>query len=100
MLIDGGLPRPATQIPVLNDNGTFYYLDMGWEDVMVAVEYDGQHHRDDPLVYARDIARLEELQRRGWIVIRVIAGHHPAFVLYRVRQAWAQRETIAGAAIA
>jgi hypothetical protein len=40
------------------------------------------------------------LQRKGWIVIRVIAGHRPPFILYRVRQAWAQREAEAMAAIA
>jgi hypothetical protein len=101
VLIDGGFPRPTTQIPVLNDNGSpFAYLDMGWEDIMVAVEYDGDHHRTDPDRYAKDIARLEKLQRKGWIVIRVIAGHRPAFILYRVQQAWAQRETEARAAIA
>ena len=100
VLIDGGFPRPTTQIPVLNDAGSYYYLDMGWEDIMVAVEYDGEHHRTDPNRYARDIARLEELQRKGWIVIRVIAGHRPAYILFRVRQAWAQRETEARAAIA
>jgi hypothetical protein len=100
VLIDGGFPRPTTQIPVPNDAGGTFYLDMGWEDILVAVEYDGDHHRSDPDQYAKDIARLEELQRRGWIVIRVIAGHRRAYILYRVRQAWAQRETEAMAAIA
>jgi hypothetical protein len=100
VLIDGGFPRPTTQIPVPNASGGMFYLDMGWEDIMVAVEYDGDHHRSDPDRWARDIARLEELQRKGWIVIRVIAGHRPAFIRYRVRQAWAQRETEGMAAIA
>ena len=100
VLVDGGFPRPTTQIPVPNDNGSMFYLDMGWEYCMLAVEYDGDHHRSDPKRYARDIARLEELQRKGWIVIRVIAGHRPPFILYRVRQAWAQREAEAMAAIA
>jgi hypothetical protein len=75
VLIDGGFPRPTTQIPVLADDGSSFYLDMGWENIMVAVEYDGQHHRTDPDIYAKDIARLEKLHRKGWIVIRVIAGH-------------------------
>jgi hypothetical protein len=100
VLIDGGFPLPTTQIPVPNDAGSKFYLDMGWENMMVAVEYDGNHHRADPEVYARDIARLEELHRRGWIVIRVIAGHRPAFILYRVRRAWTERETEAMAAVA
>lgn len=100
VLMDGGFPRPTTQIPVPNDSGSTFYLDMGWEEIMMAVEYDGDQHRTDPRRYARDIARLEELQRKGWIIIRVIAGHSPAFILYRVRQAWAQRETEPTAAIA
>jgi very-short-patch-repair endonuclease len=100
VLIDGGFARPTTQIPVPNDAGGHFFLDMGWEDIMLAVEYDGDHHRADPMRYARDIARLEELQRRGWTVIRVIAGHRPAFIRHRVRQAWDHRETEAMAAIA
>jgi hypothetical protein len=100
VLMDGGFPRPTTQIRVLDDTGSTFYLDMGWEDIMVAVEYDGEHHRTDPDQYAKDIARLEKLQRKGWIIIRVIAGHRPAYILYRVRQAWAQRETEAMAAVA
>lgn len=100
VLMDGGFRRPTTQIPVPNDSGSTFYLDMGWEDIMVAVEYDGDHHRADPERWAKDIARLEELQRRGWIIIRVIAGHRPVYILHRVRRAWAQRETEAMAAIA
>jgi hypothetical protein len=98
--MDAGFPRPTTQIPVPNDGGSTFILDMGWEEIMGAVEYDGEQHRTDPERYARDIARLEELQRKGWIVIRVIAGHRSPYIVYRVRQAWAQRETEARAAIA
>jgi very-short-patch-repair endonuclease len=86
LLIEAGLPRPQTQIPVRADEET-YYLDMGWEDCMVAVEYDGEHHRTDPLQYRKDIRRLEALERMGWIVIRVVAGDHPAVILRRVRHA-------------
>ena len=84
LLIDGGLPRPQTQIAVLTEDGT-YYLDMGWPDYMVAVEYDGEHHRSDLLQYRKDIRRLETLQRMGWIVVRVVAGDRPAVILRRVR---------------
>ncbi|BCI54742.1 hypothetical protein NIIDNTM18_40200 [Mycolicibacterium litorale] len=49
LLIRAGYPRPRTQIPVLRADGrSKYYLDMGWEEQMVAVEYDGDHHRTDP----------------------------------------------------
>jgi len=44
-------------------------LDMGWEDIKVAVEYDGDHHRTNRAQYAKDQRRIRELERLGWIVI-------------------------------
>lgn len=92
VLIQAGLPRPQTQIPVLNEFGSAVaYLDMGWEDVKVAVEYDGDHHRSDRRQYTWDVRRLEMLERLGWIVIRVVAGDRPADIISRVRDALAGR---------
>ncbi|OCB25371.1 hypothetical protein A5674_21475 [Mycobacterium malmoense] len=92
VLIEAGLPRPQTQIPVLNEFGSvFAYLDMGWDDVKVAVEYDGEQHRSDRRQYTRDVRRLESLERLGWIVVRVVAGDHPADIIRRVRAARARR---------
>jgi hypothetical protein len=88
LLIDAGLPRPRTQIPVLGADGIpFAYLDMGWEDSMVAVEYDGDQHRTDRRQYVKDIRRLETLERMGWIVVRVVAEDRPAAVIRRVKAA-------------
>lgn len=85
LLIDAGLPRPQTQIPVVGSDGMpTAYLDLGWEDRMVAVEYDGDHHRADRRQYVKDIRRLEMLERMGWIVVRVVAEDGPAAVLQRV----------------
>lgn len=92
LLIQAGLPRPHTQIPVITDEET-YYLDMGWKDAMVAVEYDGEQHRTDLLQYRKDIRRLETLERMGWIVIRVIAGDRPADIVRRVRCALDARKS-------
>lgn len=84
LLIDAGHPTPRTQIPVLGRDGRpRYYLDMGWEDVKVAVEYDGRHHTDRP-VYTKDIIRLEYIASVGWIVVRVVAEHRRAEILRRV----------------
>ena len=92
VLIQAGLPRPQTQIPVLNEFGSaIAYLDMGWEDVKVAVEYDGEQHRSDRRQYTWDVRRLEMLERLGWIVIRVLAGDRPAEFVGRVRAALARR---------
>jgi len=91
-LVDAGLPRPQTQIPVNSPSHvTTYYLDMGWEDAMVAVEYDGDHHRTDRWQHNKDVIRLEELERLGWIVIRVLAEHTTGQIVWRVRDALDRR---------
>ncbi len=88
LLIRAGFPRPRTQIPIFNDFGRpRYFLDMGWEDVMIAVEYDGDHHRERP-VFGKDIVRSEFIAYRGWTHIRIVAGAHPADIINRVRRAW------------
>jgi Protein of unknown function (DUF559) len=92
LLIDAGLPRPQTQIPVHGEFGdVIAYLDMGWEDLKVAVEYDGDQHRSDRRQYRWDIRRLEMLERLGWIVVRVTAGDSPEDIIRRVRAALARR---------
>jgi very-short-patch-repair endonuclease len=92
LLIRVALPRLQTQIPVQDEFGdVIAYLDMGWENLKVGVEYDGEQHRSDRRQYGWDIRRLEMLERLGWIVIRVVAGDRPVEVVSRVRAALAHR---------
>jgi Protein of unknown function (DUF559) len=92
VLINAGLPRPQTQIPVRDETrNAIAYLDMGWEDVKVAVEYDGDQHRSDRYQYNWDVRRSEILHRLGWTVIRVLAGDRPADIVRRVKSALAAR---------
>jgi hypothetical protein len=90
-LHDAGLPRPETQIPVLQGSYPVAFLDMGWPEFMVAVEYDGDHHRKDRRQYVKDIARLRMLEALGWIVIRVIAEDKAKDVIARVEAALVSR---------
>jgi len=65
LLIRAGFPRPRTQIPVRSPDGfRQYYLDMGWEDIKLAVEYDGDQHRVDPIQFAYDVRSLGATQAR------------------------------------
>ncbi|ETB31522.1 hypothetical protein [Mycobacterium avium] len=91
LLIDAGIPVPATQIPVQQNWRLIAVLDMGWEDYLVAAEYDGDHHRTNRRQYARDQARLRTLQELGWIVVRVIAEDKPDDVVRRTRDALTRR---------
>jgi hypothetical protein len=93
LLIEAGLPRPRTQVPVLGTDGLpIAYLDMGWPDLMVAVEYDGDHHRLDRRQYLKDIRRLELLDRLGWLIVRVVAEDRPGEIVRRVRCALETRQ--------
>jgi very-short-patch-repair endonuclease len=92
LLMRNGYPRPRTQIPVLSpDRCRRYFLDMGWESIMLAVEYDGDHHRTDRDRFAYDIERSHDLDELGWLVVRVAARSHEADVLRRVQRAWTAR---------
>jgi hypothetical protein len=92
LLIDAGYPRPQTQIPVLDDSGyAFAYLDMGWEDVMIAVEYDGEQHGTDATQWKWDVKRLRMLQDRKWLHVKVIGGDRSVDILARVARAWDSR---------
>ncbi|WP_197376698.1 DUF559 domain-containing protein [Mycolicibacterium baixiangningiae] len=92
LVIRAGFPRPQTQIPVLRADGwSKYYLDMGWAELMLAVEYDGDHHRTDPMRYAYDIKRSEELADLGWKVVRIVKADREADILRRLERAWSSR---------
>ena len=92
LLLRAGFPRPQTQIAVRKEWGWVEaYLDMGWDEIKVAAEYDGDQHRSNRAQYVKDIRRLEMLERYGWIVVRVIAEDHPDDVIRRVSEARARR---------
>lgn len=96
LYLDAGFPRPRTQIPVQGpDNRPKYFLDMGWEEVMVAAEYDGEHHRVDRFTYTNDIRRSEYLGALGWRVIRVVVGNRRPEIIERTRRAWASSQNSA-----
>ena len=88
LLIRAGYPPPQTQIPVLSADGRRqYYLDMGWEELMLAAEYDGEQHRTDPIQYAYDVQRSEDLQELGWTRVRAVKQNRPADILRRMERA-------------
>jgi very-short-patch-repair endonuclease len=89
VLIRGGYPRPQTQIPVLSPGGyPRYRLDMGWPELMIAVEYDGDQHRVDPVRYRSDIIRAEYIEQVGWRRLRVVAGDRAPDIIRRVGRIW------------
>ncbi|MEZ0342011.1 hypothetical protein ACAG25_18755 [Mycobacterium sp. pV006] len=89
-LIDGGLPRPRTQIRVSDGHSTAF-IDMGYDKPKVGLDYEGAHHATNRGQYVHDIGRVELLDREGWIDLRVVAEHSRKFILHRVREAFRRR---------
>lgn len=69
-LVFRGLPTPVSQHPVVLPDGRRYRLDLAWPELRVAVEYDGEDHRDAAR-HAADLDRDAALRDLGWIVVRV-----------------------------
>jgi hypothetical protein len=90
LVIDAGFPRPRTQIRV-SDGSLTAYLDMGWDDLKIGLDYDGEYHLTDRRRYVTDLARDEMLRRGRWIDIHVVKEHSPAYILHRLRLAWTER---------
>ena len=90
VLVLAGLPPPVVQHIVVDAAGRFVArVDLAYPRVRLAIEYDGDHHRDRA-TFRRDIARLNALRCCGWTVLRFTADdilRHPARVVAQVRAA-------------
>jgi hypothetical protein len=88
LIVRAGFRRPETQIPVIDQFGQIVArVDMGWADLKVAIEYDGDHHWTDRRQLAYDIRRTELLRELGWIVVRVTAEDTRATIRHRIENA-------------
>jgi hypothetical protein len=90
VLIDAGLPAPRTQIRV-SDGFAEAFIDMGYDEPMVGLDYEGVHHSANRGQYVYDIGRTDLIDRQGWIDIRVVKEHSRRFILHRAFEAFARR---------
>ncbi|MGA5463095.1 hypothetical protein [Mycobacterium sp. NPDC050041] len=91
LVIRNGFPPPTTQIPVRDRHGVLVaVLDMGWEDIKVALDYEGAHHRG-PIRFNKDIHRHDAVTELGWADIRVTSQDTEGGIVRRLQAAWARR---------
>lgn len=87
-LIDAGLPAPSTQVVIRGRYGEFIArVDLAYEGVKLAIEYDGPQHWEDSKVRQRDIDKGVELADLDWGLVRVgsnLLYHRRATYLHRV----------------
>ena len=94
-LVRGGLPVPVSQYEVWDGRRFVARPDLSWPEWKVAVEYDGWDHTAEDR-RGRDVERVDELRRLGWIVITVTARQYrtPGWIERRVREALTERGAI------
>jgi hypothetical protein len=92
LYIDAGLPRPTTQIPIVEGRGRLVRMaDLGWEDFMVVSEYDGEQHQTHRGQYVKDIKSLRKARRLGWIVDQVVKEDRDDDIIERAWDALVSR---------
>ncbi|AOX66102.1 hypothetical protein BJK06_10335 [Curtobacterium sp. BH-2-1-1] len=92
-VVDAGFPEPQLNIDVLDGAGKFLgRVDMAWPEYRIALEYDGDHHRERE-TFHHDQRRRNGFEVNGWLVIHVTAADaaRPAVMFERLRQAFALR---------
>ncbi|WP_275572201.1 hypothetical protein [Mycolicibacterium vanbaalenii] len=90
LLVDTWLDPVRTQIKV-GEGRDVAYLDMGYDEPMIGLDYEGAHHNEDRKTYVYDIGRAERIESRGWIDIKVVKEHSSEFIQARVTEAFARR---------
>jgi very-short-patch-repair endonuclease len=71
-LVLGGLPRPVSQHKIYDSVGRFVArVDLAYPDLRVAIEYDGEDHKDR---WADDMVRQNRIIGAGWTLMRYTNG--------------------------
>lgn len=92
LVIRNGFPRPQTQIPVYDEFGALVAVfDLGWEDMKIAMDYEGDHHRIDRRRFNHDIRKAETVAELGWVDIRVTSEDSEGGIVRRLSAAWRRR---------
>ncbi|PZF55421.1 hypothetical protein DEJ23_12120 [Curtobacterium sp. MCSS17_008] len=92
-VVDAGFPEPELNRDVHDEHGTFLgRVDMCWPELRIALEYDGDHHRERE-VFLHDQRRGNGFAVNGWIIVHATAADagRPAVLVERLRQAFAAR---------
>lgn len=74
ILVLGGLPVPEINRDIVEANGTvFARLDLRYRREKVAIEYQGDYHRENKGQWRKDMSRRRRLEADGWFVIEINA---------------------------
>jgi hypothetical protein len=94
-VVDAGFPEPELQVEVADHHGRFLgRVDMAWPDRRLALEYDGDHHREQD-VFQYDQRRDNGMAVNGWLVLHATRADaaRPVVLFERLRQAFVSRSS-------
>lgn len=89
ILVNAFLPSPVTNLTIFDTAGRFVArVDLAYPDWRIAIEYEGDHHRDKDQ-WRKDIARRRRLEALGWVYLPVTQADldDPRALLADLRQA-------------
>lgn len=96
LLVLAGLPEPKVGHVVRDSAGGWIARpDLSYPDQRIAIEYEGEHHLIDARQWSQDIARQENMEELGWLVLRITARDlfvRPAVTVTRVLAALRRRD--------
>ena len=91
-LIDSGFREPVVHPAVYSRlDDCVLHPDLGYPELRIAIEYEGDHHRISPAQYAQDIRRSELFEAEGWMLLRVAKQTDMASFAKRLEDYIAQR---------
>ena len=84
--ISVGLPEPVVhpQVNCRLANRTVE-PDLGYPHALLALEYEGDHHRSSKAQWTSDIARDEALRQEGWEVLKVTSKTNRILLEHKIR---------------
>jgi len=92
-MVQGGLPEPELNFRVLDEGRFIAMVDLAYPRRRLAIEYLGDHHRTDRVVFQSDIRRRERLAEAGWNALYItsseLSGPAPGAVSH-IRRALAR----------
>ncbi|MGO4593883.1 endonuclease domain-containing protein [Leifsonia sp. 2TAF2] len=75
-IVRAGLPEPEVNFTIIDATGRAIASgDLVYPSVRLVIEYDGDHHRSNPVQYQADIDRLYRIETLGWAVLRISKEH-------------------------
>jgi hypothetical protein len=86
-----GLPEPELNQELFDSSGRMIArVDLLYRRQRVVVEYDGDHHRTDPVQYEKDLRRIETVRENDFTVVHVRKSglyREPAATVARISRA-------------